>query len=257
MLNEISSERSIEVISETFPSRIDLYRDTGNRAPDMLEVQGRKIPETLSEVVDPKHTLLAIHDMQNYMCDPEESGPTFTPDPTSNQKEAVERIVHLREAARKSGVRVLHTWSAVHDLQVWEANTDYQLYRDRDIIKKTGKPKIRTPKRGESAWDFIDELKPAPGEIVLHKPRTDAFLGTDYQNILHTLGIRTIIETGRAIEIGIEAAARAGVLLGYLVVVVKDCIMGRNPEIMKDSMRWFERSVILPSSKDILEAWSK
>ncbi len=224
----------------------------------MLEVQGRKIPETLAEVVDPKHTILAIHDMQNYMCDPDESGPTYTPDPDpATQEESIQRIVALRDAARKARVKVLYTWSAVHSLEKWETNTDYQLYRDRELIRKTGKPKTRIPKMGERAWEFIDELKPTPGEISLHKPRTDAFLGTDYQNLLHSLGTRTIVETGRAIEIGIEAAARTGVLLGYLVVVPRDCIMGRNPDHIKDSMRWFERSVIVPRSKEIISAWTK
>src|SRR5271157_1618872 len=105
------------------------------RLAPMLDVHGRKIPETLKEVVDPRHTLLAIHDMQNFMCDPDESGPTYTPDPSpATQEEAVKRIVKLREAAHKAGVHVLHTWSAVHELEKWETSTDYQLYRDRELI---------------------------------------------------------------------------------------------------------------------------
>jgi len=223
----------------------------------MLEVQGRQIPETLEEIVDPKHTLLAIHDMQRYMCDPE-SGATYTPvAKPATQEEAIENLVKLRSGAREVGMHVLYTYSAVHDLYEWGANTDYQLYKDRETIKKTGKPKITVSRLGSAAYEFIDELKPTQNEIVLYKPRTDAFIGTDYNNLLRTMGIRTIIITGRSIEIGVEACARTGVLLGFLIVVPKDCIMGRNPEYIKDSMKWFERNVIVNESSDLVRAWKK
>jgi biuret amidohydrolase len=221
----------------------------------MFEVQGRMIPDSFEEIVDPKHTLLAIHDMHKYLCDPE-SGATYTPGPTTkNQEEAIQHLVALRSAARIAGVRVLYTYSAVHELSEWGANTDYQLYKERDTIKKTGKPKEVESKFGEAAHDFIDELSPASHEIVLHKPRTDAFIGTDYQNILRSLGIRTIIITGRSIEIGVEPAARTGSLLGYFIDVPRDVIMGRNPEHIADAMKWLERNVIVNDSTDIIKAW--
>jgi nicotinamidase-related amidase len=223
----------------------------------MLYVQGRNIPETLEEVVYPKHTILAIHDMQNYFCNPKKSGPTYTPNhKPANQREAIENIRKLRNAAKKGGVRVLYTMHG-ETLSGWNANSDYELYADREAIRKTGKRTQQTSKLLDSEWNIIDELKPAPGEMILHKPRIDAFLGTDYHNLLRSLGIRTIVECGRSIDIGVEATARTAVLLGYLVVVVRDCIMGRNVEYVKDSMRWFERSVIVPKAEDIIQAWKK
>ena len=222
----------------------------------MLEVQGRKIPETLEEVISTNHTIVAIHDMQKYFCNPNESGPTYTPGPNpATQEEATKNIVRLREAARSVGVRVLYTYSTNHRLSTWKSSTDYELYRERELIRKTGKLKENMSKLGEVGMGIIDELKPEPGEIILEKPHTDAFLGTDYHNMLRTLGIRTIIECGRSIEIGLEPTARTGTLRGYLMVVVKDCIMGRNVEYIKDSMRWFERSVILCGVADITKAW--
>jgi ureidoacrylate peracid hydrolase len=222
----------------------------------MFEVQGRLIPETIEEIVDPKHTILAIHDMHKYLCDPE-SGATYTPGPKAkNQQEAIQNLVALRSAARKVGVRVLYTYSAVHNLMEWDSNTDYQLYKDRETIKKTGKPKQLVSKFGAAAHDFIDELKPEPNEIVLYKPRTDAFIGTDYQNILRSLGIRTIIITGRSLEIGVGPAARTGSLLGYFIVVPRDVVMGRNPEDIQDTMKWLEKNVIVNDSTDLIKAWN-
>jgi ureidoacrylate peracid hydrolase len=223
----------------------------------MFEAQGRLIPETIEEIADPKHTILAIHDMQRYLCDPE-SGATYTPGPrTNSQEEAIKNLVELRSAARKVGVKLLYTYSAVYNLSAWVSNTDYQLYKERETIKKTGKPKEIVSKFGAAAHEFIDELKPAPNEIVLYKPRTDAFIGTDYQNLLRSLGIRTIIITGRSIEIGVEPAARTGSLLGYFVIIPRDVVMGRNPEYIRDSMKWLERNVIVNDSLDLIKAWKQ
>ncbi len=44
--------------------------------------------------------------------------------------------------------------------------------------------------------EFIDELAPRPGEIMIRKHRYSAFKGTDLDMLLRTREIKTLITTG-------------------------------------------------------------
>ena len=74
-------------------------------------------------------------------------------------------------------------------------------------------------------WDmqFIDELNPRPGDIVLTKRHYDAFSETELDQILRGVGVRNLIFAGvhtSACVLATVAHARA---LGYRSCVVSDC----------------------------------
>lgn len=54
--------------------------------------------------------------------------------------------------------------------------------------------------RGSKSHDFVDELQPILGEIVLDKPGKGAFVATDLDLILRQRGIQKLLLTGVTTE---------------------------------------------------------
>jgi len=72
----------------------------------MIDFEGRKIPITLREVVDPKRTVLLVWDMQN-----DQAGSSF------NKEEFLRTTPPLISVAKKAGVRVVYTQSTPYLLR--------------------------------------------------------------------------------------------------------------------------------------------
>ncbi len=160
----------------------------------MVEIGGKQIPTTLAELADPKRTALLIWDMENAI------GPN-----AFNYKDILGNLKSLSARARQIGVPVFY--SATDPNQLLKEKEDP---RDREIV---------------------DELKPQPKDIVFQKRRPDGFVGTDFDLILRSNGVRTILIGGVATEGGVEGTARTARNLGYDVVVLKDCVGSRNREL--------------------------
>jgi nicotinamidase-related amidase len=76
--------------------------------------------------------------------------------------------------------------------------------------------------RGEYGHDFIDELQPWPGELVVDKPGYSAFEHTDLQAWLEQRGIETLILTGVTTEVCVSSTLRTAVDRGYRCITVRD-----------------------------------
>src|SRR5262245_34857738 len=60
---------------------------------------------------------------------------------------------------------------------------------------------------GTEGWRIVPELDPAPGEPLVAKTTADAFLGTDLDTVLGSLGVTEILITGFATENCVETTA--------------------------------------------------
>jgi biuret amidohydrolase len=69
---------------------------------------------------------------------------------------------------------------------------------------------------------IVPELAPLDSEGVFDKIGMSAFEGTPLDTALRDCGIRTILISGVAIEIGIEPTVRHAADLGYLPIVIED-----------------------------------
>lgn len=218
----------------------------------MLTWQGREIPETLAEIVDPKHTVVIMHDIQNDNTGP---GGAFEKDGRRiDVTHLIQPIARFLDEARRKNVRVMYT--EYTNLPNFGTYTDTRV---RDLHPVLSDPARRDSQlssiQGTWGCQTIPELKPRPGEIVISKFRVDAFIGTLLEYLLRLHKIRTIIHTGIATEVGILPTAWHAINLGFFVVVPEDLVGPMQKQYHEEAMAFLRRLTMAALSADIVKAW--
>jgi nicotinamidase/pyrazinamidase len=80
--------------------------------------------------------------------------------------------------------------------------------------------------KGTKGAEVIEDLKPEPGDFVVHKTTYSSFEGTDLDSILKAQRIDSVRLTGCVTHICILFTAYESVLRDYTVAVVKDGVAG-------------------------------
>jgi nicotinamidase-related amidase len=212
------------------------------------EISGIPFYDQLSEILDPEHCALLVVDMQNDFCSPTghfaRNGKSI-----SAVQSIVEPIARLLEYARGQQVPVLHTQQTTapglaSDSPAW------LYFKTRD-----GKAPDYTL---EGSWghDFVTELQPLAGEPVVRKYRPSAFLGTDLDRLLRSLGVETVVIAGCLTQGCVQATAMDASFHDFYTVVVADCVQSNSQEQHLNALRFLRsRYDVLPSS-DVQRAWS-
>jgi nicotinamidase-related amidase len=96
---------------------------------------------------------------------------------------------------------------------------------------------------------FIDELAPAPGELVVAKTCSGVFAGTSLDYLLRRLGITGLIVGGVVTNGCVEHAIIHGHDLGYACVLVSDGSAALTDEIHENTLERLEhrRAHVLPA----------
>jgi len=84
---------------------------------------------------------------------------------------------------------------------------------------------------GSRSHDFIDELQPEPGEVVIDKPGKGAFFATELDLILRTRGVTHLIVGGIATHVCVQSSLREAADRGYWSLVLEDCCASSVPEL--------------------------
>jgi len=172
--------------------------------------------------LQPGKTALMIIDMQRDFCAP--SGYMHTRGGDLGPARAIiPRITAVREACRLAGIEVIYTREGhrpnLSDLprckRMKTALAGAEIGSDG--------PLGRLLVRGEHGWDFIDELQPTDGEIVIDKAGTGSFHGTDLHDILNHKKIENLIITGVTTGVCVNSTVREAADRGYNVLVLEDC----------------------------------
>jgi nicotinamidase-related amidase len=71
-------------------------------------------------------------------------------------------------------------------------------------------------------WQIVDELKPLPGEVVIHKIHGDSFEETDLEAKLRGLQVGRLIVTGAQTDACIRSTIHGAFARGYDTVLVSD-----------------------------------
>ncbi len=166
-------------------------------------------------------TALIVIDMQRYFLDAGGYAASAGLNITLLRK-AIAPISSLLNVARQQSMLVIHTREG-HKPDLSDCP---HVKRERSRI---GGAEIgsqgslgRLLVRGEYGHDFIDELQPAQGDVVIDKPGYSAFASTDLDLILQNHGIEQLIFTGVTTEVCVHSSLRDAVDRGYSCVLVSD-----------------------------------
>jgi ureidoacrylate peracid hydrolase len=179
------------------------------------------VSQQLSREIEiiPTQTALLFVDVQNYNATA--AGGEFAAMPPGQiqseyghffetlRTSAVPNMRRLQRACREAKIEVLYT--------VIESQT--QDGRDRSLDYKVSN--LHVPK---GSWDakVIDEIAPAPDEIVIGKTSSSVFISTNLHYILGNLGIKFLMIAGCLTDQCVDSAVRDACDLGYLVTTVTD-----------------------------------
>lgn len=146
----------------------------------------------------------------------------------------------LLAAARRAGVPVVHTREGyAPDLGDVSAP---KLARSRAAGAPIGSagPMGRLLVRGEFGHDFIDELRPLAGEIVIDKPAYGAFCRSNLETLLRDRGVTTCVLAGVTADVCVHTTLREAIDRGFDCRYVRDAISTFDPDIRRCCERMVE-----------------
>jgi nicotinamidase-related amidase len=210
----------------------------------MIELEGKSIPDRLEEIADPKKSALLILNMQNH----------FLPR-VFNSQDIVSKIKGLANSARQAGIPIFYSQQTSFGLK-YEAPVWIRIAMRRAEVTDPTKVRGRALV-GSRGWEVVDELKPKSGDIVLLKRRPSAFIGTDLDLMLRDRDINTVVLAGVTSDAGILGSARHGLDLGYYMVVLSDCVGSPSPEKHQLALKTMEILFDVVDSPQLLSIWQR
>ncbi|MEM1344370.1 MAG: isochorismatase family cysteine hydrolase [Pseudomonadota bacterium] len=169
----------------------------------------------------PEATALIVIDMQRDFCAPggyvDAMGYDIAP-----ARKIVPTIVEIVRRVRDWGGTIILTREG-HRADLADL-PPFKLWRSKNGGAAIGAegPMGRLLVRGERGWDFIPELAPQHGDLVVDKPGYSAFHATDLEQILRARCIRKLIVTGVTTDVCVHSTVRDATDRGYECLVVGD-----------------------------------
>jgi nicotinamidase-related amidase len=141
--------------------------------------------------------------------------------PMAKDHGTVANTTKVLDAARKADILVIHVGIGFRSGYP-EISPNNKMF---NVFKKKGMFLAADKKNA-----FVPELKPVGEDIVVHRPRVNAFYGSDLRTILDSQDIDTLVICGVATNWAVEAAARYAADADYKVVVLEDCCASETVE---------------------------
>ncbi|CAG9187002.1 N-carbamoylsarcosine amidohydrolase [Cupriavidus pinatubonensis] len=155
----------------------------------------------------PSFGLLVI-DFVNGFADPAVFG-------GGNIREAIGATVPLLAAARREG------WPVAHSRIVYaDDGADHNVFSMKV-------PNMLTLKEHDRNSAIVDELAPAPGELVVRKTVPSAFFGTSLAAWLTQRGVKTLLVAGAVTSGCVRASVVDAMQYGFRPLVLSDCVGDR------------------------------
>jgi nicotinamidase-related amidase len=153
----------------------------------------------------------------------------------------VPNIKRLIDACRDANLPVIHV--RCMNLAGDSADTSWR-YKHKGIIVPPG----------SKTAEFLEELAPAPGEVVISKTTSSVFVSTNVDFVLRNMGIDTVIMTGVATNNCVESGTRNAGDLGYKVLLVEDACAAMTEEGHGYAIRHLHGNfAIVKSTDEILD----
>ena len=129
----------------------------------------------------------------------------------------IPNIQKMQEACRERGIEVIFVKiaSLVNDC--------------RDVSQEHKRLKLFAPANSKEA-EILEEIKPLDNEIVITKGCSGAFNGTNLDQILANMGLKTLIFCGVATNYCVETTVRDAGDRDYNCILLHDASAGFTPE---------------------------
>jgi biuret amidohydrolase len=180
-------------------------------------------------------TALLVIDMQRDFCSPggyaHQAGIDIAP-----MQAVVPQVQRLLAAARAAGLTIVHTREGhLPDLSDCPPAKLARSVAAGAPIGGHG-PLGRLLVRGEQGHDFVDALRPRPGEEVIDKPGYSAFHLTRLGSLLKRLGVQRLILCGVTTEVCVHSTLREAVDRGFECLTVGDATAASQPELQAPAL---------------------
>ncbi|WP_296211360.1 pyrimidine utilization protein B [Psychrobacter sp. UBA3480] len=187
------------------------------------------LPEPIK--LDPSQTALIVVDMQNAYASQGGYLDLAGFDVTAT-KPVIDKIKQAVDIAHQSGIQVIYFRNGWDNKYVEAGGSGSPNYHKSNALKTMRKnPEIEGTLLAKGGWDYelVDELIPAPQDIVIDKPRYSGFANTNFDSVLRSRGIRNLLLTGIATNVCVESTLRDGFFFEYFGVLLDDACYQAGP----------------------------
>jgi ureidoacrylate peracid hydrolase len=197
----------------------------------MLPARPEPIP------VEVSRTAVIVIDMQNAYASPGGYLDLAGFD-ISGAARVIQNTKAVLEVARATGMPVIYFQNG------WDA--DYveaggpgspNFHKSNALKTMRERPELQGTLLAKGTWDYelVDELKPQPGDIVLHKTRYSGFFNSQLDSTLRSRNIRNIVVVGIATNVCVESTLRDGFFLEYFGIVLEDATHQAGPAFVQQA----------------------
>ena len=190
-------------------------------------------PEALS--ISPAQTAVIVIDMQNAYASPggylDLAGFDISGAPA-----VIRNIKGVLETARSAGLPVIFFQNGWDPDYVEAGGPGSPNFHKSNALKTMReRPELQGKLLARGGWDYeiVEELKPQPTDIVLHKTRYSGFFNSQLDSVLRSRGVRNLIFVGIATNVCVESTLRDGFFLEYFGVVLADATHQAGPEFLQ------------------------
>jgi len=160
----------------------------------------------------------------------------------------IEQIARLLAAARAARVPVFYL-TASRRADSAGASTNCLLL----AIGRKGTPLIP----GSPQQAVVAPLAPRDGDFIVNRMHgVTPFHGTELDQLLRNLGVRTVVATGVSINVGITGLTIEAVNAGYQVVIPRDAVTGTPDDYVESVVQNTLRLLAtISTADDVVAAW--
>jgi bifunctional isochorismate lyase/aryl carrier protein len=184
----------------------------------------------------PKGSALLVIDMQRYFL--ERDSHAFIPDATA----IVGNVTTIIDAYRRADLPVIFTRHA--NLRGTSSRSMERWWKD--ILYED-----------DRLSEIAPGLAPKPKEQVIRKSRYSAFVGTDLESRLRSLGVERILITGVMTHLCCETTARDAFMRDFDVFIVMDGTASKSEDLHTASLRTLADGFAIPVTTEEVLKWMK
>jgi nicotinamidase-related amidase len=204
----------------------------------MKTIKDVEIYETLEEIVDPSRTCLVVWDVQVGLVHR-----------IFNQGAFLGSLQRLLEGVR-GRMPVVYTLITPLPLAYQSGWNLLSMMRRFGVDDPAKLPAFMAP--GSPEREIPEAVRPQPGDLQIEKATANIFLGTNFELMMKNRGVKSLVFTGIATEMGVELSARDAAARGFYPVIVTDCVSSMSQDRHDRSLANLASLATLASSEEIL-----